>query len=157
MTSKPDLGLIVAILSGCAVVAAIIAGLTTVGSPSTARDRRLDDAHYQAIGAVATAAQCYFQTTHRLPTSIDEARTALVAMNYDNRDCERGALRTDLEELVSYEVAAPDRINLCAEFRRSSPPESRRSFQVYADRFPELAASRSEIGRRCYLIQLRPV
>jgi len=155
MTSKPDLGLIVAIVSGVAVVAAIIAGLVTVGGPGEARDQRLDDAHYLAIGQIATAAQCLYAETGALPATVVEVRTQLANHSFGSRELECASLRADVESAVSYDVAAPDQINICAEFRRPSPPLDRQRLQAYADRFPELAEERAEIGRRCYLIQVR--
>lgn len=155
MTSKPDPGLVVAIVSGIAVVAAIIAGLLIVGGPGDARDQRLDDAHYEAIGEIATAAQCVYARTGVLPPSIEEARRSVADMSVDEDACHRALLRRELDEAVDYEAVQPNRINLCAEFRRPSPPLDRQSLQAYADRFPELAEPRTEIGRRCYLIQVR--
>ncbi len=155
MTSKPDLGVIVAVVSGLAVIAAIIAGLVAVGGPGQARDQRLDDAHYQAIGAVATAAQCVFVETGALPGTIEEVRSAVADLSFGEREFECAALPAGVDAMVSYEVAGPDQLNLCSEFRRPTPVQNRRNFQVYADRFPELAAERTEIGRRCYLLQIR--
>ena len=155
MTSKPDLGLIVAVVSGIVIIAAIIAGLVAVGGPGDARERRLDDLHYQAIGEVATAAQCVYAETGVLPASIEEARLSVADISVGEGECARVALRYDLESVVGYDVAAPDHINLCADFRRPTAPGDRRQRQDYADRFPELAEPRTEIGRRCYLIQVR--
>ena len=155
MTSKPDPGVIVAIVSGVAVIAAIIAGLATVGGPGEARDQRLDDARYQAIGEIATAAQCVYSETDALPESVADARTQVADLYFGARALECGSVRPGLETMVSYDIAALDQINLCADFRRPSPTGDRQQFRVYFERFPELAAPRTEIGRRCYLIQIR--
>ncbi len=157
MTSKPDLGVIVAIVSGVAVIAAIVAGLATVGSPGDARDQRLDDAHYQAIGEIATAAECVYSETDVLPESIADARTQVASLYFGARSLECGSVRPGLEAAISYDIAALDQVNLCADFRRPSPTGDRQQFRVYFERFPELAEPRTEIGRRCYLIQVRPL
>jgi hypothetical protein len=157
MTSKPDLGLIVAIVSGVAVIGAVIAGVAVVGSPGDARDQRLDDAHYQAIGEIATAVQCVYAQTGVLPPSIEEARMSVADISVERDVCNRALLRPDLDESVAYEPMPPNQINLCSDFRRPSPPLDRQRLEAYADRFPELGEERTEIGRRCYLIQLRRV
>lgn len=157
MISKPDPGVIVAIVSGVAVIAAIVAGLVTVGGPGEARDQRFDDVRYQAIGEIATVARCYYDENGALPATIEDARDYSAGIAFSERTCARVTLRPDPEGTISYSVAGPAQLNLCAQFRRPSPSPDRRPVSVYAESFPELAAPRTELGHRCYLIQVRPL
>lgn len=75
MTSKHNLGPVIALTGAGIAVAAVIAGFILVGGPGDARERRLDDMTMQRISSVTQTAQCVFNVTGAAPVSIEEMHT----------------------------------------------------------------------------------
>ncbi|HEY7800966.1 MAG TPA: hypothetical protein VIA80_19515 [Hyphomonadaceae bacterium] len=157
MTSKRDLGPILAIVGGVIVLAAVIAGFIVIGGPGDARDQRLDAQTTARLDQVAAMAQCAFALKGQTPKDLAEMRAAIrdaLKANPDIPACNRYTLDSDFPG-ADYTRIADDRIRLCGEFRRSFDPDQQSAFdrmQRY-ERFPELLAARPS-GKHCYDIQL---
>jgi hypothetical protein len=158
---KLDLGGWIVIAGAAAVVAAVIAGYLAIDSPGEARALRLDAQRLSAMQRIATAAQCAYTFTDRVPSSIEEIRADFL----ERRVAVAGANCTSVQftpaevESISYAADGEEHIVLCAEFRRPSPPAAEArpldgySYAAPTD-FPEFQAPRAAAGRHCYRIRL---
>ena len=158
LTSKPDFGIWIAAAGALAVIGAVVAGFLAVGSPEDARAQRLDEARLVAMQQVATAAQCAFTFTNRVPASVDEVRSSIFNQRIVTAGYNCGQLPFALPEdrSVSYAAEGEDHIELCANFNRPTSPSSgnlSNSPYMLAE-FPELREPRTVAGGHCYRIRL---
>lgn len=153
MTSRRDLGPVLAVAGGVVILAAVIAGFVAVGGPGDARARRLDENKINQMRQIAYAAQCAYTAKGEIPVSLPAIRIAL-----DARDptpppgCEYVQTEALTTRVVTYSAPAGDTIELCADFQR--PPERvapATNFGVFA--FPELDR-KWKPGRECYSVKL---
>ncbi|HVZ98798.1 MAG TPA: hypothetical protein VG841_00635 [Caulobacterales bacterium] len=154
MTSKPDVGIWIGIVSGVAVIGAIIAGVASVGGPSDARAYRLDEARLRAMQDIVVAAQCAYAFTGRVPATFEEIGAEIRDHRKPLAACNR-VKAPEPDEAISYARETGDHIALCADFLRPSPPEGQPS--NYFDprpRPPELEAQRATAGRHCFSVRI---
>ena len=123
------------VLSVVAALAAIIAGLAVIGSPSEIRMRRFDDRRANDLDVIANAIQTYRLTHEGLPRKLDELA--------------RVSLKDPLERPYEYSVKDAFSYKLCAEFATAP------------DKTEEAAPSRSKFdkhgpGRQCFSLEARP-
>src|SRR5690349_21276273 len=74
MTSKRNLGPVLAIAGAVIAIVAVIAGFILIGGPGDARERRLDEMTMNRITGAISTVQCAYNATGFVPTSIDAAR-----------------------------------------------------------------------------------
>lgn len=170
MTSKRNLGPILAMAGAAIVGAAVVAGFIAVGGPGDARDRRLDEQTMGKIMSSTEIAQCAFNVSAAAPASPEEATQifARSAAAGKQQNCSQ-ELRIDLKDMVKtggqptapgdvvYEKLGKDRIRLCGNFRRpfdpSRPPPE--SYGGWRDVFyPNWRQPRPNSGVYCYNIDL---
>lgn len=94
------------------VVAAIVAGLVIVGSPSNERARRLDEQRVRALQALTRAVDEYWRVRGRLPASLGELVNE-PRINADTKD------PLTAQEYV-YQTRSQRTYRLCADFDRPS-------------------------------------
>lgn len=168
MTSKPNLGPILAMAGGIVAVVAVIAGFIVIGGPGDARDRRLDEMTKGRVMDALNIAQCAFDETGVAPATIEEARMVR-RKSVNEGEAATCALGTTAENApisagrkpaapgdVSYEATTSNRIKICANFRRPSDSESCNGICYRAPRettYPQLAAPHPA-GVHCYDIEL---
>jgi hypothetical protein len=98
-----------------AVVTGLAAALSHLGSPGERRLRRIDDDRIGDLQALRTAIVESAERTGRLPESLDPIEGTNRYQTTKRRDPVSG-------EPYAYEVMAPDRFRLCAEFDRPTDP-----------------------------------
>jgi len=95
------------------VLAAIVAGIVILGSPSDARARRLDSRRVADLEGIRTAANFYQASKGALPSSLDElSREPGVRISTD----------PITGEPYRYRALSADTFELCGTFDRASPP-----------------------------------
>lgn len=121
---------------------------------TTAPEVRQDALLFRQMNAAATAAECAFTATARLPPTIAEAKALSQQQRHDPA-CHIPALPPDHQD-IDYAPLGDASIRLCADFRRGyASGQPARLFDPARDaRFAELAQARSELGRRCYAIRM---
>ncbi|MES1203579.1 MAG: hypothetical protein ABUS57_19255 [Pseudomonadota bacterium] len=157
MTNKLDAGMLIGIVSGAAVIAAIIAGFIAVGGPGDARARRLDQAQLDDMAQIADAAQCAYSYKRAIPASLAEIDTDIRDRQFNVSSCEDAA--TPKNTAIAYAPAGADSIELCADFQRPySANETDTPGYVlgrnFRGHFPELRQPRASGGRHCYRVRL---
>lgn len=112
------------------VIAAVVAGLTLIGSPAEQRLLRLDEQRVGELRQLASAAERRWDDEERLPDAADE----LVDPRYLTR------LPTDpsTSQPYEYRVTAPRQFEVCATFDRASRPDLAGDFWFH------------EAGHRCF-------
>ncbi|HVY84523.1 MAG TPA: hypothetical protein VG943_05290 [Caulobacterales bacterium] len=155
MTRRADLGVWIAIVSGAAIVVAVIAGVLSVGGPGEARALRIDAARLVSMQQIAGAAQCAYSYAGRVPASLDQARADIANRSTMIAACVN-ADAPEPDAAISYAPDGADHIQLCADFLRPSPPEPAQANPYFAAQmtFPELRAPRQAAGRHCYSVKL---
>jgi type II secretory pathway pseudopilin PulG len=124
---------------GIAVVgAAIVGGLTMIGSPGAARQRRMDERRVADLAAIGRATDLYRSRRGTLPKGLD----ALAA--------EAGAgistLDPDTREPYEYRAIDSDSYELCARFQQpSGRPGMALDFWDH------------QAGRQCFVLDVQPV
>ena len=98
-----------------AVVTGFAAALFHLGSPGERRLRRIDDDRLGDLRALRSAIVESAERTGRLPDSLDPIEGSNPYQTTRRRDPVSGAPYV-------YEVVAPDRFRLCAEFDRPTDP-----------------------------------
>ncbi len=162
MTSKRDLGPILAAIGGVAILGAIIWGFIAVGGPGDARAKRLDGLLFRQIVQTANDAQCAFLADGKAPSSIEEAMASARRAEKTNKSslCSgfdpftvsvQGSSRTN----VDYVRLDDSRVELCGDFRL---PTSSKAVEenAYTSQFVflELMKQRTKAGRYCYELDL---
>jgi hypothetical protein len=157
MTKRADLGVWIAGLSGVVIAGAVIAGLFAAGNPADVRAERIDALRISTMREIATAAQCAYTYTGEVPTDIRGIESALLERRRAVAACDHISLPTSARNFDGYEAEPPDRVTLCAEFLRPSPPSPSRPEEYITYRgteFPELHEERPVAGRYCYRVRL---
>lgn len=95
-----------------AVLAAVVAGLFTLGSPMDERSRRVDRRRVQDLQAIMAANDLYWTRHSRLPVTLDEL-TAEPGVTISTGDPESS-------EIYGYQPLDSIRYELCASFERES-------------------------------------
>jgi hypothetical protein len=156
---KLDLGAWIVGLGALVVAAAVIAGFFAIPDPGEARALRLDAARLESMQRIATAAQCAYTFTGRVPSSTSEIRQDFLERRVAVSVGVCGAAQfTEAEaESVSYAADGAEHIILCADFHRPTPPEpgalQPRYYSPVAE-FPEFREPRAAPGRHCYRVRL---
>jgi hypothetical protein len=117
---------------GTAVVAAIVAGLVLIGSPSAQRMRRLDQIRVQDLRMLSSAVVLYFSREGRLPASVEALGTVPNASF-------RSTMDPVTSERYSYRATSESRYELCATFDAEDIDGD------YGDRFWAHG-----VGRKCF-------
>jgi hypothetical protein len=130
----PPTGLF-AVLSLIAAIAAVVAGLVVIGSPSEIRMRRFDERRANDFDVIANTIQTYRLTHEGLPEKLDGLA--------------RVSLKDPLGRPYEYRVKDAFSYELCAEFDTAQ------------DKTGEAASSRSKFdkhgsGRQCFSLEARP-
>ena len=113
-----------------AVVAAVLAGLWSIGSPSEQRLRRLDERRVSDLTQLSQAVHWYHTERRALPAAASDL--------VNGNRLSRLPVDPSTEEPYEYRVTGERQFELCAVFARSSRSE-------YADDFWY-----HDAGQRCY-------
>lgn len=157
MTSKRDLGPVLAIAGGAVVLAAVIWGFIAVGGPGDARARRIDDMTIAKLQAIGTLAQCRVNTGAPPPVNLAEILT-LQGQNFAPDTFNRcfyvppGSL--DRIDDIEYSVPDESHINLCASFLRPSDKNNRPASYAYGGNGSKELQEDHPAGRHCYNIRM---
>lgn len=156
MSSRPNLGTLIAAGAATAVVVAVVAGYLSVGSPGDARALRFDAARLDAMRDIAEAAQCVYSKTGAIPASLGALEDGVrAAASAEGCETVSGRFAAPANSGVDYAVESADHIQLCATFARPTDrraPMRPRAYNFAA--FPELAEERAAAGRHCYSVRL---
>ena len=98
------------------VLAAIVAGILTLGSPGVQRQRRLDERRVADLAHIASAVTAYWQRHSSLPADLASLANE-PGLRVNARDPETGAAYV-------YEVTGADLYRLCAVFAFDSAADS---------------------------------
>ncbi len=166
MTSKRNLGPILAIAAAAIAIAAVLTGFIIIGGPGDARDRRLDGATMSRVEDAISVAQCALNVTGSAPASIEEGyrvrpaptETIPVPTLCGGDAVARPHLTTGDQPAapgdVVYRANDATHVRICGNFRR---PRSDRDNDYYygplGATYPQLSASRPA-GVHCYDIEL---
>jgi hypothetical protein len=165
MTSKRDLGPILAIAGAAIALIAVIAGFIIIGGPGDARDRRLDEMTTGRVMDIFNVVQCAFNGTGAAPSTFEAAASALgrIAKDEPLQPCNFGMPTERLAVLsgrtppnpgdISYEANAPNRVTLCANFRRPDEGEFCNGVCIRDPRTSIFTAARPT-GIHCYDLEL---
>lgn len=158
MTSKRDLGPILAITGAAIAIVAVIAGFIVIGGPGDARDRRLDEMTMQRVYTVAKMANCAFILDGAAPAEISDARARIAEAaraNPNQTACDFFTPDSDMPG-AAYSRLDENHIRVCGNFRRpydlGSNDVLERMNSSYAE-FPELLEPRPA-GQHCYDLEL---
>jgi hypothetical protein len=155
MTSRRDLGPILAIAGLIVVAGAVIAGFIAVGGPGDARARRFDDRTMQKISGVASMAQCSYTRTGAAPKTLDEVKSIDARpLSVPLSECTYvdPILLKDLDG-IDYAPVDTNHIRVCADFRR--PTDKRRpGYPTWQGEFSAFNEDRPQAGRHCFEIPL---
>lgn len=113
-----------------AVVAAVVAGLWSIGSPGEQRLRRFDERRVSDLTQLSQAVYRYHGDQHALPGNASDL--------VNGRRLSRLPLDPSTEEPYEYRVNGERQFELCAVFDRSSRSEEAKDFWYHG------------AGRRCY-------
>ena len=164
MTSKRNLGPILAIAGSAVAIAAVITGFVLVGGPGDARDRRLDEIVQGRINNVVVVVQCAFDATGEAPMSLAAAKSTPRPAGTDNayplcqgNDVNGFEVGQGLQPAghgdITYNRTGPARIDVCGNFRA---PLKKGEAGYYAGMgyiYPQLEDARPK-GVHCYTIDL---
>lgn len=166
MTSKRNLGPVLALTGAGIAVAAVIAGFILVGGPGDARERRLDQMTMDRITAIFATIQCAYNATGAIPSTIDEARTTRALPPGPDVNAGLCGDSVVMETLkVAPQAAAPgeitysridsNHVKICGNFRR--PKLKEESIDYYRTPlwagYPQLSETRPA-GVHCYDLEL---
>ncbi len=167
MTSKRNLGPVIALTGAGIAVAAVIAGFIAVGGPGDARERRLDEMTMQRISSVVQTAQCVFNIAGAAPASIEDMETfATRAAATGKADscaynapqlAQNAKIHTGGKPQapgdVTFEKVDDRRIRICGNFRRRYDPTQ--ASGMWSDSaYPDMQQARATPGEHCYEITL---
>jgi hypothetical protein len=130
-----------ALLSAIAAAAAIIAGVTIIGSPSEVRMRRLDAARANDLASISRGVSSYRQTHEDLPEKLDDLQHSPQIGNFNLQDPEGRPYGYTIKDAFSYQ--------LCAEFNRATESAVKARSQSL---FEQHGA-----GRQCFDLEARPL
>ena len=165
MTSKRDLGPILAIAGAAIAIIAVIAGFIIIGGPGDARDRRLDDMTTSRLMDIFNVVQCAYNGTGAAPSTVEAAANTQghIAKDEPLQPCNFGMPPERLAVLpgrtppnpgdISYEANAPGRVTLCANYRR---PREAEDCNGICNRDPRTSifSTAHPAGVHCYDLEL---
>jgi hypothetical protein len=167
MTSKRDLGPILAVAGAAIAMIAVIVGFIIIGGPGDARDKRIDHGRLAEIALAAGMASCVYSLTGEAPASLAEAFevTARISrVDRPNSDCAGFTHGPALSSAPDAEYRKIDasHVEVCQTFVRAESDPPRYNDPNYPDVFymngpfnwPELSAPRPTAGRFCYALDL---
>ena len=135
-------------LAGLLIIASIICGFVTFGSPATQRATRLDNQRASDLGNIQWQVLNHWQANETLPTTLEDLKDEFGGYY----------VPVDPETKTAYEytVTGPLTFELCATFERPSdaelmnPSMTRPVDYGFDSRFPH------EAGRTCYTRTIDP-
>jgi hypothetical protein len=116
--------------SAAAVIAAVLAGLSMLGSPAEQRSLRLDERRVTDLRMLAGAVERYWGERRELPARAEDV--------VDGRTTTRLPLDPESKQVYEYRATGPGHYELCATFSRPSLTEEANDFWSHA------------AGRRCF-------
>jgi hypothetical protein len=137
---RPSAGPVLLGAAVTAVVAAVVAGLFVLGSPSAERARRVDARRVGHLQAIAAATDLYWTRHSQLPTSLDEL-DAEPGVNINRRDPASG-------EFYGYQPLDSIGYELCAGFETESEQTSG---------YPARNLWAHGSGRQCFRLEAKEV
>lgn len=131
--------------AGAAIAAAlftVIAGLIMLGTPSHARERRLDDLRVQDLSGIANAIDLYWTKHAALPDTVD----SLVSAHLLDR------VPTDPSSGVRYPIylTGGHSYRLCATFAQPLDTMERRTSNDYGNLYRGTHSWRHDKGKSCF-------
>lgn len=166
MTSKRNLGPVLALTGAGVAVAAVIAGFIAVGGPGDARERRLDDLAMNRVAQAIGIAQCAFNATGAAPASMEEARKVRSASpnpgdpapfcggDQQPNDRITAADQPAMPGDVTYRAADATHVHVCSNFRRAVTGRAATENHIpLGDVYPQLRGSHPA-GIHCFDIEL---
>ena len=166
MTSKRNLGSILAMAGGVVAIAAVITGFIVIGGPGDARERRLDSATMNRVENVISVAQCALNITGAAPASIEDAHALRPPPTQDNPvpvTCGGDAsvhpqIKTGEQPAgpgdVVYSAIDATHIRICGSFRRPFSDRDKDEFYTpLGGAYPQLSEPRPA-GVHCYEVEL---
>jgi len=123
-----------------AVLAAVVAGLLLLGSPTDERARRIDDRRVAELQGIRAATDLYWTRHAQLPASLDDL-TAEPGVNISVGD-------PSSSEPYGYQPVDSVHYEVCATFERESG-------EIARDRERDLWAHGS--GRQCFRLEAREI
>ncbi len=167
MTSKRDLGPILAIAGAAIAVIAVVAGFIVIGGPGDARDKRIDHHRLSVVAEVARTAICAYAIAGEAPATIADAYEITYGTTVlpDDDRC-RGFSRdfSWSAPAAEYRKLDASRVEICQTFLRADSAPAQINDPLYPDVYypegpfgmRELAVARASAGRHCYEIKLAP-
>lgn len=165
MTSKRDIGPILAIAGAAIAVIAVIAGFIVIGGPGDARDRRLDELTTGRLMDIFNVVQCAYNGSGAAPASFDAAASAQgrIAKGEPLQPCNFGMPAERLAVFsgrtppnpgdISYEGTGTAKVTLCANFRRPAEDEFCNGV-CYRDPRTSMFSTAHPAGIHCYNVEL---
>jgi hypothetical protein len=160
MTSKRNLGPVLALTGAGIAVAAVIAGFILVGGPGDARTARLDQKTYSSLSDMANAAQCAFLAKGRSAESPEEIKTIVerfgpeVQYSVCGVPPLSGRMALELDPSIEYRPIDDARVEICATFLKPTSSWIEQYTEYDRPSFKELLAPRATAGRQCYQLDL---
>lgn len=97
---------------GAAVVAVIVAGLSIVGTPGTARNREMDSIRIQNFSAISQRVNTFYTINKYLPTQISEIKNSSASYGYSNISYQDPVTKKEYD----YKVINSTSYSLCTTF-----------------------------------------
>ena len=137
---KPTLGTVLFGAAVTTVIAAVVAGLFVLGSPTEERARRMDDRRVADLQAIVAATDLYWTRHSRLPATLDDL-TAEPGVKISTGD-------PVSSEIYGYQPVDSTRYEVCASFERESRETSRD---------PESNLWAHGSGRQCFRLEAEEI
>lgn len=120
-------------LAAVTVAVAIGIGVRVIGSPSEARERRLDDRRVEALNEISYAVDRYYALHKKLPVDLAALKDVSPVTGLDPITAQP----------LEYRVRDPKGYEVCAVFSRRSPAQDSPNFWWH------------DAGRQCYGLVVR--
>jgi hypothetical protein len=132
---------LIATAAGLLVLVAIIIGFLSVGSPSTERDRRMDERRVQDLTSIQnTIVYTYWQKTGKLPATLGELNDPLMPYVVP--------VDPETKQPYEYHTLSATSFKLCATFETKSDDTETNYGMDYGVR--ELGSFKHDAGRVCF-------
>lgn len=126
--------------AGLAVVAALVAGFTIIGSPETARLRRLDIQRVYDLRSLSNAIEIYWRNHARLPASLNDLQDVSQWTALRVTDAVSG-------QPYDYRIKEGAAYELCAQFDTALTEKSDPTSPAFW---------RHDRGRQCFGLEAKP-
>jgi|JI10StandDraft_1071094.scaffolds.fasta_scaffold25221_7 hypothetical protein len=166
MTSKRNLGPVIALTGAGITVAAVVAGFIVVGGPGDARERRLDSIAMTRISQTLNVVQCAFNATGDVPATLEDAAKTrsilpdksvappLCGENQPSPDRVATGSQPAAPGDVTYRPTGGAGIRLCGNFRRAHDVNDRLDgYYPPNSAYPQLDEARPA-GIHCFEFEL---